>query len=209
MPIYFKKHGSGWRVLKRILQSRPHIEVVKKHLAVATAFNGEKAVAKIRKTIKSGDYKPNRPLTVILKGGNKPLIGTKHAQLFNSITQQVIDPITVFVGVKRSALNFNIAKIVHNGATIPVSSKMRGLFYYLYLASINQIPVDELTGAAKELWSLHPGDWRPLKKSTTTITIPKRQFINKAFEDGALMKQAQNNWHKALKKAYKELKSMS
>jgi len=205
MPPMFKKTGSGWKKIQIALDPSKHNATVEAHVSRATMLNAKLAQAKIRQVIQSGSFAPNRPLTVALKGGSKPLTGTATAQLYNSVTTKRINATTSFAGVLRSAGVYSIARSIHDGISIKVTAKMRGLFYVLYLASQGRISPDSLQGRAKELWEQMSGGWFPLKSSTSAIIIPARPFVKKAFSDGQLRKQAIGNWKQALAAAYREL----
>lgn len=178
---------------------------LKKHLRRASAINGKLAEKAARKVLSGGasGIERNADLTIALKGGNKPGIGFT-AEMFRAITSKVTGDTEVFVGVLRTESAFNIAKIVHDGATIPVSPAMRGMFFYLYKASIGDIDPSELTGRAAELWQHMPGGWRPLKDSTTAIVIPSRPFMEIAFRSAGLKKRVENNWKMAIQAAMRE-----
>jgi hypothetical protein len=205
MATTFKKTGPGWKKLEKALHPSQITTTVNRHLSAATKLNALLAIAKIRRSIASGNFKANRPLTAALKGDNKPLVGTKHAQLYNSVTSKEIDPITTFVGVLRTAGVFNVAVTVHEGKTIKVTKKMRGLFEVLAKASQGRLSPSKLEGRARELWEEMPGGWKPLHPSTNYIIIPARPFIKAAFADGELKKLARQNWKQALAAAYREM----
>lgn len=197
------KLSKDWKKLEKALsKSGP---VVRKHIRRATQFIGKKGEALIRNEITNGNYEPNRPLTVALKGGrNEPLKGTRAgAPLFKSITSKIIDDFTVFIGVLQTNEGYNIAVTIHEGKTIKVTEKMRNMFYVLWLKSIK--PSVQLTGRAEELWEQMPGGWLPLKKETTSIHITSRPFIKKVWNDGELQKIATIFWNEALSAAFKEI----
>jgi len=204
MPKQYKKTGKGWKRLEVALKPTKYNAVVEKHLGRATKLNGQLAVAKVRDSIKKGQYAPNKPLTIALKGSTKPLVG-RTAQLWQSITSRKMDKKTVFVGVLKTHGVYNIAVAIHEGVAINVTDKMRGLFFVLWMVSEGRMPVSDLQGRAKELWEQMPGGWKPLLASTTAIVIPARPFIKQAFGDSGLKRQAKANWSQALKAAHKEL----
>ena len=145
----------------------------------ATELNGKIAEKAQRQAIQKGGLKANAPLTVMIKGSSKPLV--HKGDLFQSITSQVVDDFTVFTGVLRNTGEYNIAEIVHEGVTIRVTPKMRGMFHYLALVSSGQMHPAQLEGRAAELWAARPGGWKPLMESTTAIVIPGRPWTQIAL----------------------------
>lgn len=200
---YKIKLSKDWRKLeKALIESGP---VVRSHIRRATAFIGKKGEALIREEITNGNYEPNRPLTVALKGGkNEPLIGdSAGAPLFKAITSKIINDYTVFVGVLQTNGIYNIAFTIHEGVSIKVTDAMRGLFYILWLKEKN--PTIELEGRAKELWEKMPGGWLPLRATTNFIVIPSRPFVKNAWEGGEIQTIAVKFWNEALATAFKEI----
>lgn len=185
--------------------------VAQKQLAInmrrASILNGMMMVRAIRKAIESGEYKDNAPLTVSLKGGNKPLVGYEAgAQLYQSITSQLIGPSSVFVGVLKTNEFHNIAERLHEGAIIDVTPTMRGMFRALWMASTGQLPASELSPDARALFERKSDGWKPLKESTQAIVIPPRPFIDEPLKDPGVYKLAQHNWQMAIAKTMAEIK---
>ena len=203
MPVAFKR-DKGWKKLQQALEPGKANKIIRKHMRRATRLNGKVAERQIRDSIKSGKYVGNAPLTIALKGGDKPLVGT--GNLFQAVTSKAITDLSVFIGILRTSEVFNIGVAIHQGVAIKVTKKMRGLFYVLWLASTGGIAPSALTGRAAELWAQMPGGWLPLKPGTKVITIPSRPFIKQAFDDPRLRTQAKTNWQQALKMAFKEIR---
>lgn len=166
-----------------------------------TWLNGKLAVAKVRQVIRSGVPPRNAALTQAIKGGDKPLVDS--SELFNSVAAQVVDDFTVFVGVSRTNGAYNIAAIVHEGATIRVTPKMRALFFALWQVSIGNMSATKLSARGKELYAKST-DWKPLRQSTTVIRIPARKFVEIALSDPTLIAKAKANWTRGLNAAFKE-----
>jgi hypothetical protein len=205
MAVGFKLDKS-WQRLQQALGPSQTDALFKKHLKKASQLNGKLAEVRIRDTIKKGGFKPNRPLTMMIKHKGLPLTGYESgAQLRNSITSQLMDEQTVFVGVLKQADVYNIAVALHEGVVIRVTPAMRGLFYVLWLVSVGAKPESELDGRAKELWDRTKGGWKPLSKGTVALYIPPRPFIKQAFADKSLRNKAKQNWQKALQAAFREL----
>lgn len=198
------KFSKNFRQLEKALKTSPRI--VKKHMTRATAFIGKKGESLAREEISHGKYEPNRPLTVSLKGGrNEPLIGDRPGSpLFKAITSKVINFYTVFIGILQTNQEYNIARTIHDGKVINVTSSMRGLFYVLWLKEKD--PSVVLEGRAKELWEKMPGGWMPLKKETEKIVIPSRPFIDNIWIKGDIQKVAKKFWNEAIEASFKEMK---
>lgn len=202
MPTEFKVKGmKRWR---QALDARGFDEASRKHLRVATALNGKIAEALVRKTIQNGGgLAKNARLTKWIKGSQKALVDS--GVMFQSVTSKLQDDFTVFVGVLRSSSGYNVAVIVHEGAVEKVTPEMRGMFFMLWRASIGEIPASKLTGRAAILWARKPGDWKPLAPETQVIKIPARPFFKIAFSNTQMIKQARDNWKKAMEAAFAEV----
>jgi len=202
------KRDKNWKRLQTTLEPGKVDKIMRRHLRRASALNGKIAEGKIRDTIRSGGFTPNAPLTAAIKGSSKPLIGGgAGAQLFNAVTSKVMEGASVFVGILKINAAYNVGVAIHQGAIISVTSKMRGLFFILWQASVGAIDPSSLTGRAKELWDEMPGGWKPLKKNTRAIITPARPFIRKAFADPTLRDKAKKNWQQAMAAAFKEIAS--
>lgn len=179
---------------------------MQKHIKRGTTKNAIAIRRQIRQEIKKGVLPKNKALTESLKGGNKPIVGTAGADMFNAITYSVPSWNTAFIGLLRTDKNYNVGKVVHGGKTISVSKKMRGLFYILWLTSIGDFPVAKLKGRAKAIWEMSKTKkFYPLKASTKAIVIPKRPFIKYAMQEPSLKKIAEANWLKSIGDGFKEL----
>lgn len=163
---------------------------------------------KIRQLIRGNQagYDANAALTKTLKGASVPLVGGKvdtgGISLFQAIRANTLDDYTVFAGVKFVSEKYDIAETLHEGATIPVTDKMRNLFRVLFFASVGRFDPGALTGRAAELWRLRPGGWKRLNPSTTAIIIPSRPFIERAFADPGMRREVKENWETALQAAF-------
>lgn len=171
----------------------------------ASALNGKVAERYMRKVIQAGKYvQPNADLTIILKGSSKPLVDK--GLLFKGITSEVVDDYTVFAGVKKTdEASYNIGRIVHEGAIIPVTPAMRGMFMMLYKVSMGDMDPDKLEGRARELYSRMTFGWMPLSPATTSIVIPPRPWATFVFNIPEFRQKITNNWKSALSKTYKDV----
>lgn len=194
----------GYKEWAGATNARRFSTVLRKHMGRATELNGLVGAREQRRTIASGKLAANAALTVFIKGSAKPLVD--FADLYGSITYEVINEFTVFVGVLRAdEEGFNIAMALHEGTQAKVTPAMRGMFLYLWKASTGVIPASQLYGRAAELWARKPGGWLPLDPSTEVITTPRRPWVEITFQDGAFKAKIQQNWEQALDAVFREL----
>jgi len=168
----------------------------------ATVANAMLAAAEIRRRIRGKRYTPNAALTTLIKGSSTPLVD--EALLFQAVTHQRIDGKTAFAGVIRRARGkggdlADIATMLHEGASLPVTPAMRGLFYVLAQATQGKRDPATLTGRAAEIFAQLKGKGPiyPLKPGTTVIVIPPRPFLREVFEDKGLLAKMKTNWARA------------
>lgn len=194
----------GLRRWEKALKKGPFNAALKKNIKRATTLNAMLAAKEMRRVITAGVPPGNADLTVAIKGSTKTLVD--QGDLFQAITYRSTGPMEAFVGVFRTSDVFNVAAIVHEGATVNVTPAMRGLFFMLWKASEaaeGRGKMPTLTGRAADLWSRNQV-WRPLKKETRAIVIPGRPFAEKAFRNPALRKQAEKNWAEAVQSTFRE-----
>jgi len=194
----FKK-DAGWGKLERTWNGKLFQKRIRMAMRKATKVVGKLAEKEMRETIRDGKMEANADLTTSIKKSTKPLVDKGY--LFKAITSQYQRDYSVFVGVLRSSGVYDIAMTLHEGAEIAVTSKMRGLFFILWLASEGSVDPTDLEGRAAELWSRMPGGWLPLGDGTTHIIIPSRPFAKMTFEKASLQVRAQKIWTDALSKA--------
>lgn len=190
-----------WRKMALMLDPKYVKIQSRKYIRIATAINAKKAEAMIRQNIVKGVPPSNKALTIMIKGSSKPLVGTGEG-LFQAVTSKVTKYNHAHVGIFKSDESFNIARAIHEGATIKVTKKMRGLFWLLWLVSKGKIPSSSLSGRAADLWNLSPGGWKPILKTTQAILIPPRPFVTQVFRDPKLHAFCQANWHAAIAKVF-------
>lgn len=176
----FKKTGD-WKRLLRMLDPNVFRPILEKHVGPAVGRAGHLVQGRVRKAIKEGMTPPNAALTILIKKTSKPLVAG--GDLIQSVTVDQQTWNSCFVGVLRTDKNFNVARIVHNGATVVVTDRMRAMFELLWLVGQGRMNPGKLRGRAAELWAQAPGSfWRPLKDTTKAIVIPPRPFLRQVFE---------------------------
>lgn len=188
----------GFKKLKGILDPKKFEKRLKKHVGKATLRNGLDAESIIKDQIDKGKIKsprrgksPNAPLTVLLKGSDRPLVDS--GELKKSINSEVKSWDLVLIGILRNRTVtddrgkkrgiVNIARALHDGAEIPVTAKMRRYFFWLAFGKDSPFK-----GAVK-----------PLKKSTKKIVIPPRPFMHAALTKRMIVKYTKN-WDLAVRK---------
>lgn len=165
------------------------------------------AVAKeiLKASIDAGGFAENKPLTVFIKGSNKPLESSGKV-LTGAITTRTLGKNEIFVGIPKEDKFYKQAVAVHEGAVIPVSPKMRQMFFMLWMVSIGERDADELSGRAKELWEQRPEEgWLPLSPGTQAIKIQPRPFMMKAFFSSTAKRVALEKFTKAVDDTIREL----
>ena len=173
-------------MLERMLDPARFSTSMQTEIGIATKKNGLIAEGIIKQAIDAGKFASNSPMTIGIKGSARPLVNS--GQLKKSISSQLGFWHTVFVGVVRgrrtarrggSGDTLQVARILHDGATITVTTRMRKFF-----ASMSRRAVG----------------WKPLKASTTSITIPARPFLNVSVSVKAIAIYTKN-WADAMQRA--------
>ena len=147
----------------------------------------------------------NAALTRAIKGSAKPLVD--NSDLFKAVTSKTLGVFKVFAGVLRTEGVYNIAKTLHEGVDIPVTKKMRSLFYVLWLASQDAADGGSrlkgaVGGRAAELFAKFQ-DWKPLGVNTAVIRIPARRFLQGITKDPQLRTSVEEGWSHAIQRALK------
>jgi hypothetical protein len=182
--------------------------LLKKNMGPATAQNSEYVRKHLRERLQRGVNPQNAPLTVFIKNKNHSLVDT--GDLLRRLTSKDLNPLSAFVGIINGTKGYELAQALVEGATIPVSEEMRGLFFYLWLASTGKIDASKLTGRAAELYNRRSESgsgwrtrgWKPLSPGTSVIQIPGRDFVSPVFNSKRVQKVVQNNWEMALAKTF-------
>lgn len=192
---------SGWKKFSAMLHPTKLGRHIDGQMKRANGLIGLRLAgqAKTRITSGSGGYKRNAGLTRFIKGSESPL--ADHGDLVGQIKHQVISAETVEIGVMKTSHLADIAEVLHTGITIDVSTKMRAMFFILWLKS-KGYPVS-LTGRAQELWDRRPQrGWQKLRDDKTAIVIPPRPYFLFILTDPAVRAWIQEQWGFALKAAF-------
>ncbi len=195
------KMDKGWKRYEKAHEVRRFQRLLQKHKK--RAFD-EIARTIVREVVQaSGNFKPNAPLTLLLKSGQKPLVDTK-TRLFKAVSTKTISKNKLFIGFSKNSSFYARAKLIHDGGTIRVTQKMRNMFYALWLVSKGRMDPSQLSGRAAELWRLNQ-EWYPLNESTKAIRIPGRPFMEEVFKDPKVIKKARTEFIRAINRTLKEL----
>lgn len=152
----------------------------------------------------SNNFAPNAPLTLLLKRGNKPLVGGGKSGIQKSITTKSISQNELFIGFSKNSKFYPKAKLIHDGGSIKVTHKMRMLFWALFLVSKGEKAPSSLSKRGKELWKLNQ-EWFPLNNNTNVIKIPGRPFIEEVFKDKRVVEKARKRFIKAINRTLRDL----
>lgn len=178
---------------------------LRKRMRIATELNGKVTERYQRQLLQdaSGRLTKNAPLTVAIKHSSKPLVHS--GELFQGIQTIVIDDFTSFTGVSRQSRGFDIIDAITEGARVPVTPKMRGMFMALYRASQGELDPSKLEGRAAELWKTNQV-WFPLSPDTDFIVIPPRPWHKRATQMSGYREAIRSNWKMALQQTFADLR---
>lgn len=200
------KLSNAWMTFRVLLAPRGFDHRLRTEVCKATRVNGLLLRRLIRQKIRSVVPPALSPMTAGVKGSSKPLVD--RGDLWKSVTSSPQSWDKAFVGVLRTAQApdggdlYDVAKTLHNGASITVTDRMRGMFVMLARVATGRMHRDKLRGRARELFDRRPDfPWKPLAPGTTAIHIPARPFIRLVIEDPAVQAQLKANWDAAVEKA--------
>lgn len=187
MAVDVKLSLTGFKELEDKLSPARFPRRYRKHVRRATENIALIAEGAIKESIARGDYAENAVMTTVLKGSDRPLVDT--GGLLKAITGIAKSWDLALIGVHKSQRRKNkhtgkiddvlmIAKLLHDGAIIPVSDKMRRLFY----------AISNETGLM------------PLAASTTEIVLEGRPFLKAAITKRTIRIYVKA-WKKAVQRA--------
>lgn len=204
-PMRFTLTGR-WAEYGRKLSPARFNRALNKTVPKALDLAGFEMRKVMRHSMSSGKFKRNAALTITIKGSTKPLID--FGDMFAAVTH-VVNRATgreVFIGVLHTAKSrdgkslTNIGYHLHEGVRIPVTAKMRRMFFYLALASEGTVSPSDLTGRAAVLFKRNQ-NWLPLKDTTTHIVIPGRPWIRRSFDQKSFHVKFRIELQNAVKRA--------
>lgn len=170
-----------WEKWQRLLNPARFKAALVREIGMAMRANVVMIRTEIVDRIDAGVYAANSLLTVALKGSSLPLVDK--GDLRRTIQGKVVSWNLGVVGLLRMGEKANIAAILHEGATIKVTNKMRGWFR-----------AQTASGAGV----------KPLKASTKTIRVPGRPFIKEVIELPAITTGVQLNYREGVQSALRD-----
>lgn len=211
----------AWKAFSEALDPAVFKARLEKNLLRAGERIGRQAQARIRRSIRAGDYAPNSPVTVILKGSSKPLVDT--GALFQSITFDQPNPWTVRVGVLRKSAGekqVNIAAVLHEGATIDVGAhpqvrakvwamirerlgsagKLKGAQKGAVISASAMIGMKPMTpGRKRALNAFFASKPKAPSSGKKVWVIPARPFLVQPLDDPSFTKFVVREWGDAVR----------
>lgn len=169
MKASLKTYGD-WDRLEHTLNPVRFSKALERNVAIASRRVGIEYRKDVRDAVKEKLYDPNAPMTIAIKGSSMPLVRDRDMLL--AITSKTKTPWEVVVGILRQTKRrdaksgkermWNVAAILHAGATVKVTQRMRAMFW--------------------RRWKNGEPGWYPLKDSTKYIVIPARPFFKEPLE---------------------------
>ena len=191
------------RRVERLFSTTHNRRLLKREVRKATIDNSKLIKRRIRKSLVSGKYAKNAELTIAIKGSSRPLSDLKLLLSSISVTSPRWDTSKITITEKRTAsglTTFDLAKILQRGAVIPVTAKMRGMFWLLWIASMRN-DSSKLRGRAAELFDRFQ-QWKPISPGTQNIIIPARPFMKDALSSASLKREVRRNYKMAISRAF-------
>lgn len=199
------KLGPGWVKCKAKLDPKVCGKFMQEEVAKATELNARVVAGAMRDELTDKISPRNADLTVALKRSTKPLVD--RGQLFQAITGVKVRWNKGEAGVRRRTRRggrggsiVDLAKMLHEGGTIPVTNAMRGLFKALWQASQGKLDPAKLSARGQQLFKRYK-KWLPLKASTRYIVIPARPFADRAVENEDVQREVAAHWEAAVQRA--------
>lgn len=182
--------------------------VVKAHKLVGRAWQ-----TAARRSIRAGEYAPNSPITVILKGSSTPLVAD--GDLFAALAFQVASggggaTTTLRLGLVRGRRGanderINIGLILHEGATLNVdehSAARRKVWSMVSHRIQSEVTgTSSSSGASREAILKAAGVLSQPGGSRSVWVTPARPFITRPAQDGAVQNLARKAYTKAVEAA--------
>lgn len=115
--------SAEWNDLLRTLEPNSFKRRLAHNLERAGHRVGREFVRIARGMIRSAEYAPNSPITIMLKGSSKPLVDK--GDLFQGIGYELDGPYNIRMGLLKRRVGqqvVNVGLVLHEGATIDVSA---------------------------------------------------------------------------------------
>ena len=193
-----------WNRMRFLVDPKRFDGDVRREMRKATRANAMIVAREMRSRITDRRYAANAELTVSLKNSDLPLADHGTGS-FQAITATMLTPDIGLAGVLRTAPAatpdalppYNVGAILHEGAVIDVTPRMRMLFQVLSDASRGVIGLESLSERAAYLAERIRRPIAPLAWSTTQLVIPPRPWIREVIEDSAVREGCRRRWEAA------------
>lgn len=178
-------------------------KTLKKHYKIAAMRVGMGATAMMRKKVQGGIAPGNSGMTKEMKGSSKPLVDS--GRLMKAFTYKIQGDYSniIHVGVMRTHASANVARIIHQGASVTVTKKMSILFKVLNAYTRGKKAV--LTSERAQILASQSKGIIPALREGTVLNIPPRPFAAELMADPKLKVFVENQYKLALKRTFEEL----
>lgn len=185
---------------------------LRKHVVKAHRLVGRAWQTTARRAIRRGDYAPNSPITVILKGSSTPLVAD--GDLFDAIGYQVASggggsTTTLRLGLVRgrqgaTGERIDVAHILHEGATIDVGAKPQVRRKVWSMVGTALAASGDLNAAQRKSVLRAAGVLSQGGGARSIWVIPPRPFITRPAQDAGLQGYARKTYTRAVEVALRD-----
>lgn len=174
--------SQDWELWEMKIDPKKFTKAFEKRVKKATVDNCLYLVRKIKERIlTTRSYAKNAPLTIMLKGSDRPLVD--HGDMVKFISHELIDSFSAFVGARKSKKGVNIAEMLHEGGVYKMTPEQRQ-----FIAIAIGIAMKKRGTEGKAVpESKHPG----------YVVIPSRPFIREVVWQKRVQTRIINRWKKA------------
>ena len=195
----------AWSAFTQAVDPKEFRARLERQLVLAHKRIGRQFVRMARQRIRALQYASNSPITRIIKASSKPLVDT--GQLFQGITFSTPDPYTLRVGVHKSKIGseaVNIAIVLHEGATIIVTAKVRAAVFakvskQLGAASGGAFKKGQRRTIITAARDLTKSRGATITSGRTIWRIPGRPYLSDPLNDPAFILFVRETWSEAVK----------
>lgn len=180
---------------------------LEREIKKATILNSLLLIREVGKKIRAKDFQENAPLTLALSRNTTPLLKEKNLldamsfKLRNSFVSEVgwIKNAQSTGGVTGQTIEMKkLIELMETGYVIKVTPKMVAAM----MAALNnrRTKKGSLTGRAKK--ALRAINSTRGGGGIKNFRVPPRKFVSEVFEDPKIIQQINDNWNKALERAW-------
>jgi len=197
----------GWDQFASATDPKRFRRALARKMQKATELNCIEVRKAIAKEIRQKHFDKNSRLTVLFKMAQKPLVGgnmgigsevktgggtDSGGTMLNSLGHTVTSPFEGYVGVVRTRGGFNIALIVHEGATLNMTEKRKKWL---------NIAINSALKKQGMLYLKSKGKKATYSTGGAAMHIPKRPFIVQVMQVKALQMKIIDRWATAASEA--------